>query len=496
MTEVINNQENSHNLNNEDEKQSKFLNQINLSLCKLIISDKSAHGFFIKFDKGNIPFYCLITNEFIKKENIISNEIEIIFGQESKIIKINDKEKSIQNFQIINNINLIDLIEKERYIFNYSFLGGEITVIEILNKDNINKDYFLALNYEFIDNCNNLINKTIDYPQIINENEINYSKSEIKSIKQYEFIFSGKEILNSVGYPVFLDGTITVLGIIYNQEKYNNFGYLIFPIINSLKNNYIIKGKKDYDLAIYEGEFKNGKREGHGKFTNRDGSYYYVGQWLNDKMNGKGKLYDYNNNIIYDGDFVNDQTKGDVKIIVDGFIYIGQVLNNTIITNTFHGKGKLYYPNNTLKYEGDFVNGGFEGKGKHIFPNGNYYIGQYKGSMQNGKGILYYKNGKIKYEGDFKNNVPDGNGKYIWENGNYYIGSWIKGVKHGKGKLYYENNNIKYDGEYKMDLFDGYGKYIEQNGEYFIGQWSNGMKVKGTIYSKDNKVLYEGDFIY
>ena len=57
MTEVINNQENSHNLNNEDEKQSKFLNQINLSLCKLIISDKSAHGFFIKFDKGNIQFY-------------------------------------------------------------------------------------------------------------------------------------------------------------------------------------------------------------------------------------------------------------------------------------------------------------------------------------------------------------------------------------------------------------------------------------------------------
>ena len=47
-----------------------------------------------------------------------------------------------------------------------------------------------------------------------------------------------------------------------------------------------------------------------------------------------------------------------------------------------------------------------------------------------------------------------------------------------------------------MDLFDGYGKYIEQNGEYFIGQWSNGMMVKGTIFSKDNKVLYEGDFIY
>ena len=96
------------------------MNQINLSLCKLIISDKIAHGFFIKFIKGNIPFYCLIGNEFIKKENIKSNEIEIIFGQESKRIKLNDKEKYIQNIQIINNINVVDLIEKGKYIFNYS----------------------------------------------------------------------------------------------------------------------------------------------------------------------------------------------------------------------------------------------------------------------------------------------------------------------------------------------------------------------------------------
>ena len=59
-----------------------------------------------------------------------------------------------------------------------------------------------------------------------------------------------------------------------------------------MKNNNIIKGKKDYDFAIYEGEFKNRKRDGYGKFTNRDGIYYYDGQWLNDKMNGKGKLYD------------------------------------------------------------------------------------------------------------------------------------------------------------------------------------------------------------
>ena len=253
-------------------------------------------------------------------------------------------------------------------------------MIEIMNKDNINEDYFLTPNNDFVDNYkgNDLINKAIYYPKMISENKIDYLKSEIKSIKGNEFMCSTKEILNCVGFPIFLDGTTSVLGIIHKQEKNDIYGYLIFPIINYLKNNIIIKGKKDYELAIYEGEFKNGKREGYGKFSNKDGSYYYIGQWINDKMNGKGKLYDQNNNIIYDGDFVNDQTKGDVKIIINGFIYIGQVLNDTIITNTFHGKGKLYYPNNTLKYEGDFVDGGFEGNGKHIFPNGNYYIGQYK----------------------------------------------------------------------------------------------------------------------
>ena len=492
--EDINDRKN--NLNNKDEEQTKFFNKINHSLCKLIISDKIANGFFIKFVKGNIPSYCLITNECINKKDLKSNEIEIIFGEESRKINLNDKEKSIQNIRIINNITIVDYIEKERYIFNYSFLNKQINVIEIMNKDNISEDYFLSPNNDYINNYDNLINKTIYYPKMISENKINYLKSEIKSINQYEFIFSSKEILNCEVYPVFLEGTTSVLGIIHNHEKYDNFGYLIFPIINSLKNNIIIKGKKDYDIAIYEGEFKDGKREGYGKFNNKDGSYYYEGQWFNDKMNGKGKLYDKNNNIIYDGDFENDQTKGDVKLTIDGFIYIGQVLNNTNITNTFHGKGKLYYPNNTLKYEGDFVNGGFEGNGKHIFPNGNYYIGQFRHSMQNGKGILYYKNGKIKYEGDFKNNVPDGNGKYIWENGTYYIGPWVKGLKHGKGKLYYENNTIKYDGDYKLDLFDGYGKFVAENGEYYIGQWSNGLKVKGTIYSKDNKVLYQGDFIF
>lgn len=89
-----------------------------------------------------------------------------------------------------------------------------------MNKDNINEDYFLSPNNDFVDNCkgNNLINKTIYYPKMISENKIDYLKSEIKSIKENEFMLS-KEILNCVGYPIFLDGTTSELGIIHNSRE-------------------------------------------------------------------------------------------------------------------------------------------------------------------------------------------------------------------------------------------------------------------------------------
>ena len=35
-----------------------------------------------------------------------------------------------------------------------------------------------------------------------------------------------------------------------------------------------------------------------------------------------------------------------------------------------HGKGKIYYNNGDIKYDGDFVNGKFEGNGKYIWENG------------------------------------------------------------------------------------------------------------------------------
>ena len=75
-------------------------------------------------------------------------------------------------------------------------------------------------------------------------------------------------------------------------------------------------------------------------------------------------------------------------------------------------------------------------------------LDEYKNNKRNGKGKEYYKNGNIKYDGNFVNDKFAGDGKYILEDGEYYIGQWLNDLKHGKGIVYYKNGTIKYDGNF------------------------------------------------
>ena len=51
------------------------------------------------------------------------------------------------------------------------------------------------------------------------------------------------------------------------------------------------KGKFEWpDGRIYDGEYKNDKKEGHGDFTWPDGRKY-DGNWKNGKQDGEGKFY-------------------------------------------------------------------------------------------------------------------------------------------------------------------------------------------------------------
>ena len=88
---------------------------------------------------------------------------------------------------------------------------------------------------------------------------------------------------------------------------------------------------------------------------------------------------------------------------------------------------------------------------KKIYENKECYIGEMINGLKHGKGKLYYRNGIIKYDGDFAKDKFEGNGKLISKNGDYYIGQFVNGLRQGKGKLYDKNGKIKYDGDFNDD---------------------------------------------
>lgn len=76
----------------------------------------------------------------------------------------------------------------------------------------------------------------------------------------------------------------------------------------------------------YEGEFKNGKKHGKGKFIGEDGSEY-EGEFVNDERKGNGLLI-YPDNKIYKGEFRKNKPNGNGKLErLSGSILEGKWVN-------------------------------------------------------------------------------------------------------------------------------------------------------------------------
>ena len=128
-----------------------------------------------------------------------------------------------------------------------------------------------------------------------------------------------------------------------------------------------------------------------------------------------------------------------------------------------------------------------------------YFIGPIIKSLKKNNQLISMNYNNIHYRGEIKdlNSIDNGYGKLEYENKEYYIGEWKYFKRHGKGTLYYKNGRIQYQGEYQYDEKDGFGKYFKQNGEYYIGQFINGQAHgSGKYYDKNNKLQYEGEFAF
>ena len=106
---------------------------------------------------------------------------------------------------------------------------------------------------------------------------------------------------------------------------------------------------------------------------------------------------------------------------------------------------------------------------------------------RNGKGKEYYNNGKILFEGEYLNGYY-WNGKFFDKNNNYTE------LKNGEGfiKYYYTNGILFYEGNYLNEKWNGEGKEYDGKGNLiFEGEYKNDKKWNGKGYDDSNNVIYE-----
>ena len=267
----------------------KYVFKVGKSICKIKSENSDDNkikiGFLIKLNKKDGPFYCLLTNEHIINENSIKTN-----------------EKIEINYDYENEKRIIILNDKERYIYEYNENDIYINIIEIINKDNINEDFFLLPDIN--DNISSV--EDIYIPQFINENKPSYTEGKILRIEKNKIIYKTNITTEKSGMPILNKITNNVLGI-HKQKSQDkeeeSYGNIINQIVDIFKNKFI------YKTSQYEGEYFQDKFEGKGKYIYDNGKYY-IGEWKNGLRNGKGIYYYKNGNIKNNGELFSDKFVG------------------------------------------------------------------------------------------------------------------------------------------------------------------------------------------
>ena len=258
---------------------------------------------------------------------------------------------------------------------------------------------------------------------------------------------------------------------------------------------------------------------------------------LNDKR--KLKLIKYNKNLqskininithykIFSGRFIVYENEGKEKNQIRGKEY--DFLSNSLkyegeyLNGERHGEGEEYDYSGNVIFKGKYKKGKrWSGKGNlYEIKEGKGYIkendidnfifeGEYLNGEKNGKGIEYYNN-ILKFEGEYLNGKRwngkgyDANNKLIYElkNGKGYVkeynyndncllfeGEYLNGEKNGKGKEYYKSPFLPFI--YILGKRECKEIKIKYDGEY-----KNGLKHgQGKEYDLNRNLIFEGEYLY
>ena len=289
----------------------------------------------------------------------------------------------------------------------------------------------------------------------------------------------------------------------YDGKLYNIANNEIYEIKSG---NGIIEEYYDNGCLAYEGEIKNGIKQGKGKIYDINGSLIYEGKVINGIKNGKGKEYDKNRNLIFEGSFKNGKRMkidiineynefGELIYSLDekeeNFLSIKDYKNHIMIKDGIWimeknekkiKKEKIHQSNSNSKLPK-------EKRKKRIYKIIKFEEEENDG--KNGQVKEYDLNNNLIFEGELKNRKRY-NGTYIIklrEKVYYFIIE--RGIFVQKKVQKINPNELVYEG----DCQNGKGKIINIDGKIlFIGEFKNGLKYKGKEFNENKKLIFEGDY--
>ena len=306
-----------------------------------------------------------------------------------------------------------------------------------------------------------------------------------------EALIGASSLVLFIGYtPIVLIGIWIVIWIICDGDEgvILNKHYVIYCITFFYLAWFFIpiwninKGLVTKAISkTYIGSYQDGKPEGVGSISIRDGRIYY-GEFTNGLATGNG-IITYKNGETYEGSVKNARPNG-----------FG-----------------VYIWSNENKYEGEWKNKKRHGKGVFTWSNGDIYNGDWKKNKKHGIGVLSYSNGN-KYEGDFTKDERVGNGVFTFSNGKTHTGEWkfarkgrmtyrnsvyegrfVEKTRHGYGKMYFSDEI--YEGKFKNNLYHGLGTFVWADGGKYEGEWKNGVKSGRGKHTDSCGFTYMGEFL-
>lgn len=230
---------------------------------------------------------------------------------------------------------------------------------------------------------------------------------------------------------------------------------VIDPKIDGFERTYIVTNVQVWDidddsttfirggetaLVCFEGQLKNGKREGIFNAYLIDSADHskrykiYEQTYADDKLNGQWRTYTLHGTLKDFETFKNDSLNGITRNYwIDGKTISGETEyfngHNKCIQRPYidgkiqaeipyengsiNGIGKKFYEDGTLQELAEFKDGKFDGVRKYFYPNGQLWIEQI---YKNGKNWSVVANYTIKGEKRDAGTLHNGNGTIIFYN--------------------------------------------------------------------------------